>query len=415
MMRNTGKLTALGVARANTPGMHADGGGLYLQIAPSGARSWIFRYQRQGRRHYMGLGPAAVISLADARGRLAEARKTLAEGKDPIAARRASEAALTAAAANSMTFKACATAYIASHADSWRNAKHAAQWTATLTTYAYPVLGKLPAHEIETAHVLRVLEPIWKTKTETAARVRGRIEAVLDWATARGFRPGDNPARWRGLLSNLLPARSKVRRVVHHPALPYSGIGSFMEHLRGQQGEAARSLEFIILTAARTGEATGATWDEIDLGGTTWTVPADRIKAGKAHRVPLSAPTVALLKRQAEVRQGEWVFSGRKRGRPLSNNAILALLERMGCSDLTTHGFRSTFRDWTAERTNYPREVAEMALAHAVGDKVEAAYRRGDLFDKRRRLMNDWARFCGLVAKPGSGNVLALARSKHSQ
>jgi integrase len=383
-----------------------------LQIAPSGARSWIFRYQHAGRRRYMGLGSAAVVSLADARGRAVEARKALAEGKDPIAARRASEAALAASAAGSVTFEACATAYIAAHADAWRNAKHAAQWTATLTAYAYPVLGKLPAHEIETAHVMRVLEPIWKAKTETATRVRGRIEAVLDWATARGFRAGDNPARWRGLLSNLLPARSKVRRVAHHPALPYSDVGSFMEHLRNQQGQAARALEFLILTAARTGEATGATWDEIDFGATTWTVPAERIKAGKTHRVPLSAPALALLKRQAGVRQSEWVFSGSRRGRPLSNNAILALLERMGRSDLTAHGFRSTFRDWAAEHTNYPREVAEMALAHAVGDKVEAAYRRGDLFDKRCRMMNDWSRFCSAAAKPESDNVLALARGR---
>jgi integrase len=411
MAREPGKLTALRVARAKASGLHGDGGGLYLQVSPAG-RSWIFRYQHAGRRRYMGLGPAAVVSLAEARRKAQEARKALAEGKDPIAARRASEAALAAAAAKSMTFEACAAAYIASHADGWRNAKHAAQWQATLTAYAFPAFGNVPAADIDVAMVLKAVEPIWKQKPETAARVRGRIEAVLDWAAARGFRVGDNPARWRGHLANLLPARAKVRRVTHHPALPYVRMGEFMAALRGQEGIAAKALEFTILTAARTSEATGAAWDEIDLGAATWTIPATRIKASKEHKVPLSTPALAILRAMAGTREGEFVFPGGRRARPLSNAAMAAVLKRMGRDEITTHGFRSAFRDWAAERTNYPREVAEMALAHAVGDKVEAAYRRGDLFEKRALLMKEWAMFCGTVAKAGKAANVVPMRGK---
>ncbi len=298
--------------------------------------------------------------------------------------------------------------------DGWRNAKHGTQWTATLAAYAFPVFGNVPAADIDVAMVLKALEPIWKQKPETAARVRGRIEAVLDWAAARGFRFGDNPARWRGHLANLLPARAKVRRVTHHPALPYARMGEFMAALRGQEGIAARALDFLILTAARTSEATGATWDEIDLGAATWTIPGERIKAGKEHRVPLSAPALAIVRAMAGTRESEFVFPGGRRARPLSNMAMASVLDRMGRGDITVHGFRSAFRDWCAEKTNYPREVAEMALAHAVGDKVEAAYRRGDLFEKRRRIMADWAKFCGAIAKPEVENVVALAGTRRA-
>lgn len=404
------RLTALGVQRKKKPGHYADGGGLYLRVSPTGARSWLFRYRWQGKtRHDMGLGSAETVSLAQARTKASQWRAVLSEGQNPLQVRQQSEAALVA---SSMTFKDCAAAYIAAHRDGWRNAKHVAQWNSTLEAYAYPVFGPLTVSEIDTAHVMRALEPIWKDKTETASRLRGRIEVILDWARVRGFRDGDNPARWRGHLKNLLPARSKVQRVRHHPALPYSEIGHFMQDLRAQEGEAARALEFLILTAARTSEVIGATWDEIDLSGATWMIPASRIKAGRDHRVPLSPPAIKLLKAQAKIQQGPWLFAGGKHGKPLSSNAMLALLKRMKRSDLTAHGFRSTFRDWAAERTNYPREIAEAALAHRIPDATERAYRGGDLFEKRTRLMAEWARYCGTVLKEATVTAIGTARER---
>jgi integrase len=248
---------------------------------------------------------------------------------------------------------------------------------------------------------MKALEPIWKAKPETASRLRGRIEAVLDWATVRGYRKGENPARWRGHLDKLLPARAKIQKVVHHPALPYSEIADFMVSLRNQEGIAARALEFLILTAARTGEIIGAGWDEVDLDERVWVIPEARMKAGREHRVPLSGPALAIVKQMNEIRESDFVFPGGKKGRPLSNMAMLALLKRIGRNDLTTHGFRSTFRDWAAERTTFSREVIEMALAHTIENKVEAAYRRGDLFRKRRQLMEAWARYCGTTRVQG--------------
>jgi integrase len=401
MARVIGRLTALEVSRARAKGTYADGGGLYLQVGPTGAKSWIYRYMLNGRAREMGLGPEHIISLSEARKKAAECRRLRLEGIDPIDARRAERDAERIAAASAITVKVCAERYMAAHKAGWRNAKHADQWSNTLETYAYPVIGDLPVQSVEVGHVMKILEPIWGTKTETASRVRGRIEAVLDWATARGFRRGENPARWRGHLENLLPKRSKVQKVEHHAALPYADIGSFMEELRQHDGAAAAALELLILTATRTSETVAARWHEINLGTGTWTIPAERTKARKEHRVPLSQPAVAVLRRMAEVRHGDYVFPGGKQGKPLSNMALLKLLQRMGRTDLTAHGFRSTFRDWAAERTNYPRDVAEMALAHTVKDKVEAAYRRGDLFEKRRRLMSDWARFCGVINQPG--------------
>jgi integrase len=394
-------MTALAVTRAKEPGRYPDGGGLYLQVTPQGARSWTFRFERGGRERQMGLGPLHTITLADARTRAAACRKLLLDGLDPIEARKAQQTEAALEAARSVTFAACVEQYIEAHRAGWRNAKHADQWTATLKTYAEPIIGKLAVQAVDVGLVTRILEPIWSTKTETASRLRGRIEAVLDWATSRGLRKGENPARWRGHLDNLLPKRSKVRKVEHHAALPYVEMGAFMAELRAQDGTAARALEFLILTATRTGETIGARWDELAGDGKLWTVPPERIKTGREHRVPLSAPAAAIVKRQREGTGGHFVFAGGRRGKPLSNMALLALLKRMGRSDLTAHGFRSTFRDWAAERTNYPRDVAEMALAHAVGDKVEAAYRRGDLFEKRRRLMEEWARFCGIVQAAG--------------
>jgi integrase len=350
----------------------------------------------------MGLGSAELVSLADAREKALAARKLLLNGVDPIEEKKAARASAALEAAKGMTFESCAEAYIEAHKAEWRNAKHANQWGSTLKAYVYPIFGDLPVSRIDVGLVMKALEPIWTAKTETANRLRGRIEAVLDWATVRGYRQGDNPARWRGHLDSLLPRRAKVQKVEHHAALPYAEVGAFMEALRQQEGLSALALEFLILTATRTSETIGATWSEFDLDAATWTIPAKRIKAGKEHRVPLSPAALAIVKRMCELRSGEFVFPGGKRGRPLSNMALLKLLERMGRDDLTAHGFRSTFRDWAAERTNFPREVAEMALAHAVGDKVEAAYRRGDLFQKRRHLMEAWAKHCANVRPAGN-------------
>ena len=412
MARALARLKAFDVTRTKAKGLYPDGGGLYLQVSATGTKSWIFRYRMNGRTtpRDMGLGPVATISLADARQKATDARRAILGGVDPIDVRKSSRALVALDAAKAMTFKACATAYIKSHAAGWRNEKHAGQWTATLEAYAYPVMGKLPVAAIEVGHVMKVLEPIWSEKPETASRVRGRIESIIGWATANGFRKGDNPAQWRGHLENLLPKLSKVRKVRHHPALPYSEVGAFLARIRQENGIAALALEFLILTATRTSETIGAQWGEIDLGNKVWTIPGERIKAGKEHRVPLSAPAMTILKSLARTRASdkgdEFVFPGGRKGQQLSNNAMLALLKRIERQDVTAHGFRSTFRDWAAEQTNYPRDVAEMALAHAIGDKVEAAYRRGDLIEKRTRLMAEWAKHCGIIAK--SGNVVLI-------
>jgi len=403
MARRIGRLNALAVSRAKRPGMYADGGGLYLQVTGPEARSWVYRYARGGRTRYMGLGSLNAVSLSEARTRAAEARRLTSAGIDPIGEREGQRAARRAEAARQVTFQDAAEAFIRAHKAGWRNAKHADQWRNTLATYAYPVIGTLPVQQIDSGLVVRVLEPIWTTKTETASRLRQRIEAVLDAATARGQRTGENPARWRGHLDSLLPARAKVQRVRHHPALPYAELGAFMAGLRKQQGLAARAMELLILTATRTTECIAARWSEFNLDEKLWTLPAERIKAGREHRIPLAPAAVALLRKLAEAKVNEFVFPGRP-GKPLSNGALLALLKRMKRADLTAHGFRSTFRDWAAEQTNYPREVAEMALSHAISDKVEAAYRRGDLLEKRRRLMEAWASYA--AAKPAAGKVV---------
>ena len=414
MVRGINRLTALAATRAKKPGMHPDGGGLYLQVTGTGAKSWIYRYMLGGKARHMGLGPLNAVSLAEARVRATEARKLCVAGVDPISARKAEITQANLESGRAISFKIAAEKYIEAHQPGWRNAKHAAQWASTLETYAYPILGNLPVQGIDVALVMRVLEPIWTKRTETASRVRGRIESILDWATARGYRLGDNPARWRGHLENLLPPRSKVQKVKHHPALPWEEIGTFIATLHEREGLAPLALEFTILTAARTGEVIGTRGKEIDLGKKEWLIPAERIKGGKEHRVPLTARAVAIIEEMtdgAELGEEDFVFPGGRKGKPLSNMAMLALLKRMKRGDLTVHGFRSTFRDWAAERTNYPREVAEMALAHVVGDKVEAAYRRGDLFEKRRRLMDEWARFCGTVAK--AGDVVPIKAKAH--
>lgn len=403
MARKIGRLNALQVAKLTAPGYYPDGGNLYLQVSPSRSKSWVFRYAFDKRERQMGLGSVSDFSLADARERAAEQRKLLTDGIDPLTVKRERELARRMADANIITFDKAATAYIEAHAASWRNAKHADQWRNTLETYASPVIGRLPVSAVNTALVLRILQPIWASKTETATRLRGRLERVLDWARVQGYRTGENPAAWRGHLDKLLAAPTKVAKVSHHAALPWGQMGAFMAALREQTGLSALAVEYIILTACRTSEALGAMWAEIDLETGVWTIPGERMKAGREHRVPLSQAALDVLtKVKAETGNQEgYVFPGRKGG-TLSNMAGLALLKRMGRADLTVHGFRSTFRDWCAEATDYPRDVAEMALAHTIADKTEAAYRRGDMLEKRRALMTDWAAFCAEIRKPAA-------------
>lgn len=406
MGKKANELDPLAVSRITAPGLHFVGGvaGLGLQVLPTGGRSWVLRATIGGRRRDMGLGGYPDVTLADARTAARRAREQIRSGLDPIAEARAAASALRARQAQDVTFEKAARAYIAAHEAGWRNDKHAQQWRNTLETYAYPVLGSLLVRHVELAHVLSVLEPICSTKTETATRLRGRIEQVLDWATARGHREGLNPARWRGHLDKLLPRPSKIARVEHRAALPVDEVGEFMARLRKAEGTGARSLEFAILTAARSGEVRGATWSEIDLSGAVWTIPGQRMKAGKEHRVPLSPAAVALLEALPREEGVELVFPA-PRGGQLSDMTLTAVLRRMKV-EAVPHGFRSTFRDWAAERTNYPRDAAEMALAHTIGDKVEAAYRRGDLFEKRRRMMTDWAGF--LAKAQGSAAVIPI-------
>ena len=393
-------LGALDVARQTGPGLHFVGevAGLALQVAPSGARSWILRIQIGGVRRDMGLGGFPDVTLAAARTAARVARQKAKEGIDPIDHGRAARSALRAANLTAKTFKECAIAYIAAHKPTWANAKHAAQWTSTLATYAYPVMGDMLVRDIALPHVLAVLEPIWGTKTETAKRLRGRVESVLDWATVREYRTGLNPARWKGHLDTLLAAPGKIANKEHHAAVPVLGIGAFMADLRKQAGTGARALEFTILTAARSGEVRGATRAEVDTEAKVWTVAAGRMKMRKEHRVPLSDAAIALLAALPRIGGNDLIFPA-PRGGQLSDMTLTAVMRRMKV-DAVPHGFRSTFRDWCAERTNYPREVAEMALAHTIGDKVEAAYRRGDLFEKRRSLMAEWASFLARTETP---------------
>ncbi len=397
------ELGALAVANIRERGIHRVGGviGLCLNVNMYGGRSWILRYDVKGRRRDMGLGAYPSVTLADAKVAARAARAKLAQGIDPINAAHAARSTLQAEQLSSITFSQGATKYIESHEHGWRNAKHAQQWRNTIETFANPVIGNLLLKDVALAHVLSVLEPIWRTKTETANRLRGRIEAVLDWATARGYRTEANPARWKGLLDMLLPAPNKIAKKDHHRAIPYVQMPKVMERLTSQDGIGSAALQFLILTASRSGEVRNAMWSEFDLDNGLWTIPAARMKAGKEHRVPLSEAALALIKHQKATSFCEFVFPSPNRsktntanGAPLSDMTLTAVLRRMGV-DAVPHGFRSTFRDWCAEQTEYANEVAEMALAHAVSNKVEAAYRRGDLYGKRRNLMQDWADYCG--------------------
>lgn len=412
MARLYDRLSALAVQHKQAPGRYPDGGGLYLQVTPTGGKSWIFRYRHEGRERQMGLGPLEFVSLAEARELAREARRQRYLGQDPLGDRQALRKKQVAAQRKGMVFRDAMVAYIETNKVAWRNDKHVQQWRNTLEAYAAPRFGDKVLADIDTTDVLAAVQPIWLTKAETASRLRGRIETVLNWGAAQGMREGENPARWKGHLEMILPAKSKVRNVKHHEALPFEELPLFMANLKGQSGVGVPALQFTILTAARSGEVLGADWSEIDFVGKVWTVPASRMKAGKTHRVPLADAAIEILEQQRRawfefearrfkrtVGEGEGpvgpVFCGQLAGKGLSNMAMLAVLRRMGRDKLTSHGFRSTFRDWAAEKTNYPGELVEMALAHTIGNKVEAAYRRGDLFEKRRGLMEDWAKAGG--------------------
>jgi integrase len=395
-MRKTDLLSTFRVKQLTEPGRYYDGSGLSLQIAPGGAKTWLFKYQRDGRERMMGLGPWPLVSLAEARERVRKAKLLLHDGTDPIDDRKARRTAARVEKAKTLSFEDAAEQYVSAHEAGWRNPKHRAQWRSTLAAYAYPTIGSSAVSQVDTERVLELLKPIWLKKPETATRLRGRIEKILDWAKVRGYRSGENPARWRGNLASLLPAKGRVRGTEHHPALPFEKVADFMKQLRALPGVSPFAFEFTILTATRTSEVTGARWEEFDLGARTWTVPKERMKAKRDHRVPLSERAfeiVSAMKDQARD-DAEFVFPGARKGKPLSNMAFIATLRRMDRSDITPHGFRSTFRDWASETTGHDPNIVEMALAHTIRNKVEAAYRRGDLFAKRRQLMDDWARFC---------------------
>lgn len=393
--RTIQKLSALTIQKKKLPGRYADGGGLYLQVGPTGNKSWLYRFMLAGKPREMGLGALTTVSLTEAREEALECRKLVRAGIDPIEARRQGKLKGLIDASRAITFTECAEKFIESHKNGWRNEKHATQWTNTIDAYCKPIIGSLPIAQIGTGAVLQILEGdnLWRTKTETASRLRGRIERILDWATVRGYRDGPNPARWRGHLDQTLPTPSKVQKVTHHPALHYSKLNDFFKGLTDATA-GVRALKFIILTSTRTNETLKAKWAEFDLNNKVWTIPAERMKTRREHKVPLSEPAIAILEAQKNYKLNDFVFPGAKANMPLSNMACLAVLKRIDRSDITVHGFRSTFRDWASEQTNFPREVVEMAMAHAIGDKVEAAYRRGDLLEKRRSLAAQWGDYC---------------------
>lgn len=413
MPRKARELAPVEVKRLTTPGLYAVGGvaGLHLQVTKSGARSWILRATIGGKRRDLGLGGYPDVTLALAREKARDTREKIAQGIDPVAERQRLRSAALAERLRDMTFEKAAEAVVAKKQAEARNPKHGKQWASTLETYAYPVLGPMSVADIELAHVKQVLEPIWQTKTETATRVRQRIEAVLSWASVHGHRSGENPARWKGNLDAVLPAPAKVSKVEHHRAMPMDDMHDFMLALEKRKGIAPRCLAFVILTAVRSGEARAATWDEIDLAEKVWTIPGDRMKAGREHRVPLSAPAVELLEALPRFAGCNLIFPNTQ-GRKLSDATLAAVLKRMKLHETATvHGFRSTFRDWAAERTSTPHHVAEMALAHTIKNHAEAAYRRGDLLAKRAKLMQQWADFLA-TAPAKAENVTAIRENK---
>jgi integrase len=403
------------------PGVYIDGDGLRLKVQASqgeGGRvrkNWVLRYTLGGKTREVGLGSADITPLAEAREKAAELRRQAKAGTDPLAKREQEKRQKAAEAARVMTFKAAAETYIAAHETSWKNPKHRQQWRNTLEAYAYPVIGAVAVADVDQAMVMAILDPIWRDKTETASRLRGRLEAVLDWATVRGHRKGENPARWRGHLQKALPARAKAQKVKHHAAIAFEAMPTFWQALQERAGAGADCLAFTVLTLPRSGEARRSVWVEIDMAEGVWTIPGERMKAGKAHRVPLSEAALVILRKRRKIAgdpgAGDLVFpSDMRKGATLSDMTLTALMRRMGYAE-TVHGFRSSFRTWADERTGHPYEVKEAALAHAVGDATVRAYARGDLFDRRRRLMDDWARYVTTPAAEAEGNVRPLRRA----
>lgn len=407
MPRQVKELSDLEVRRLVTPGLHSVGGvtGLYLQVTPKGARMWTLRAMVGSKRRDIGLGGFPSVTLSAARAAARTARAAIRDGVDPAEQRQQARAALRARQAKRLTFEKAAEKYIEAQRHGWRSAKHADQWTGSLKTYAYPVMGDTDVSEVTRELILQAIGEIWRTKSETASRVRGRIERVLDWAKAAGHRTGDNPAAWKGNLDTAL-SKGRIKRVEHHPAIPTARMHAFMQDLRQRQGVAALALEFLALTAARSGEVLGMPWSEIDMATGVWTVPAERMKAGKEHQVPLSIQALALLEKMPRIEGSDLVFPGQKRGKPLSDMAMTGVMRRMEV-EAVPHGLRSSFRDWAGELTNFPRELAEEALAHAVGNAVERSYRRGTALEKRRRMMQAWADYCDQPAATG-GQVVPL-------
>lgn len=412
MTNKINRLTVVKINKATKKGMFPDGRGLYLQVSKSGSKSWIYRYEVKGKERSHGLGGYPAISLSDAREEADNCRKLRKQGIDPIEYKRKKDAENKLRDAKSITFKECALAYIDSHKIGWKNPKHEMYWRNTLETYAYPVIGDLSVQDVDTGLVLAVIEPIWAAKTETASRVRQRIENIIDWAKARGYREGENPARWRGHLNTQLPERKKVQKVKHFPAMPYKDLPAYFCELRQVDTVAAKALTFTILTAARATEARECRWPEIDIKNKVWIVPPDRMKASKEHRIPLSDEVIKILI-EIEGYDSEFLFPGIKRGQSISEATIRKLLRKTH-DGLTVHGFRSSFRDWCAEMTSYPREVAERCLAHAIGNETEAAYQRGDLFVKKSKLMNAWSDYCSTDKQAGAVVPLKKQRvNKH--
>lgn len=407
MARKHQQLTALSITRDRKAGYYLDGDGLHLQVTATGAKSWVYCFTLNGRRREMGLGPFPAVSLAAARLLAAAARALAKAGQDPIAARKAEQARQQLEAARGITFKEAAEQFLTAHEGTWRNPKHRQQWRNTLATYAYPKIGKLSVGAIGTPDVTRVLDPIWHQKPVTASRLRERIERILDWSKVRGYRTGENPARWRGHLQAAgFPAPSEVRKVKHHAAVPIDDMPTVYARLREVDGIAALAARFTILTAVRVSETTGAVAPEFTRGD-VWSISAERMKADREHNVPLSSEAQAVLKEAAEMRVDERLFPGRKVGRPLSHTAVIKALRSAGAGKATTHGCRSTFKDWASDRTSFPAEVSEMALAHTISDKTEAAYRRGELMEKRTALMEQWAQF---VSVPANAKVVPIGR-----
>lgn len=405
MAKHINRLSARSVLTIKASGLHGDGNGLYLRVGEEGSRSWVFRFMIRRKARSMGLGSASVVSLAEARNLALDLKRQVQKGVDPLNAKRTGVERIQKESAKAPTFKDCAEGYIGAHRSGWSNAKHAAQWSSTLATYAFPEIAERPVAEIDTSAMLKILNPIWASKNETANRVRNRIECILDWAAAQNMRQTANPARWKGHLAMLLPNPHRVHKVQHRPALPFSEISAFVAGLRERHALSALALEFCILTASRTGEVIAAKWSEIDFEQRLWTVPAERMKTRRPHRVPLSAEAMTVLHELEKASSSDFVFSVGRGDKHLSNMAMLTLLRRMERADITVHGFRSTFRDWAAETTEFPNELVEMALSHTVGNQVEAAYRRGDMLERRQKLMDAWAQYCFQEPKLASVQV----------